>query len=45
MRRLDVLDDKEITMDVIKGYVEVKVYVNNETMKYLRELWNEIKRN
>ena len=36
MRTWDVLDEKEITMDVIKGYAEV-----NETMKYLGEVWTE----
>ena len=35
MRTLDVLDEKERTMDVIKGYVEVNNEVENETMKYL----------
>ena len=33
MRIWDVLDDKERTMDVIKGYVEVNDNVENETMK------------
>ena len=45
MRTWDVLDDKERTMDVIKGYVEVSDDVENETMKYLREVWNERQRN
>ena len=35
MRTWDVLEGKEITMDVIKGYVEVNDDVENETMKYL----------
>ena len=30
-----MLDEKERTMDVIKGYVEVNDDVENETMKYL----------
>ena len=33
-----MLDEKEITMDVIKGYVEVNNDVENETMKYLGEV-------
>ena len=33
MRTWDVLDEKEITMDVIKGYVEVNNDVENETTK------------
>ena len=41
MRTWDVLDEKERTMDVIKGYVEVKDDVENETMKYLGEVWTE----
>ena len=39
MRTWDVLDAKERTMDVIKGYVE------NETMKFLGEVWSESQRN
>ena len=34
----DVLEEKERTMDVIKGYGEVNDDVANETMKYLREV-------
>ena len=34
-----MLDEKERTMEVIKGYVE------NETMKYLGEVWTETQRN
>ena len=45
MRTWDVLDEKERTMDVIKGYVEVNNDVENETMKYLGEVWPEIQRN
>ena len=45
MRTWDILDDKERTMDVIKGYVEVNDDVENETMKYLGEVWNERQRN
>ena len=41
----DVLEEKEITMDVIKGYVEVNDDVENETMKYLGEVWTERQRN
>ena len=33
------------TMDVIKGYVEVNDDVENETMKYLGEVWTERQRN
>ena len=29
------------TMDVIKGYVEVNNDVENETLKYLGEVWTE----
>ena len=39
MRTWDVLEEKERTMDVIKGYVE------NETMAYLVEVWTERQRN
>ena len=39
MRTWDVLDEKERTMDIITGYVE------NETMKYLGEVWSERQRN
>ena len=45
MRTWDVLDEKEITMDVIKGYVEVNDDVENETMRYLGEVWTERQRN
>ena len=41
MRTWDVLEEKERTMDVIKGYVEVNDDVENETMKYLEEVWTE----
>ena len=37
MRTWDVLEEKERTMGVIKGYVEVNDDVENETMKYLGE--------
>ena len=40
LRTWDVLEEKERTMGVIKGYVEV-----NETMKYLGEVWTERQRN
>ena len=36
---------KEIIMDVIKGYVEVNDAVENETIKYLGEVWTERQRN
>ena len=41
----DVLDDKERTMDIIKGYVEVNDDVEKETMKYLGEIWTKRQRN
>ena len=41
----DVLEEKERTMDVIKGYVEVNNDVENETLKYLGEVWTERQRN
>ena len=40
-----MLKEKERTMDVIKGYVEVNDDVKNETMKYLGEVWTERQRN
>ena len=40
-----MLEEKERTMDVIKGYVEVNDDVENETMTYLGEVWTEIQRN
>ena len=45
LRTWDVLEEKEITMDVIKGYVEVNDDVDNETIKYLGEVWIERQRN
>ena len=45
MRTWDVQDEKERTMDIIKGYVEVNVDVENETMRYLREVCTERQRN
>ena len=45
MRTWDVLDEKERTMDVIKGYVEVNNNVEKETMKDLGEVWTERQRN
>ena len=44
-RTWDVLEEKERTMDVIKGYVEVNGDVENETMKYSGEVWTERQRN
>ena len=40
-----MLEEKERTMDVIKGYVEVNDYVENETIKYLGEVRTERQRN
>ena len=40
-----MLEEKERTMDVIKGYVEVNNDVENETLKYLGEVWTERQRN
>ena len=45
LRTWDVLEEKERTMDAIKGYVEVNDDVENETMKYLGEVWTERQRN
>ena len=45
MRIWDVLDDKERTMDVIKGYVEMNDDLENKTMKYMGEVWNKRQRN
>ena len=41
----DGLKEKERTMDVIKGFVKVNDDVENETMKYLGEVWTEKQRN
>ena len=41
MRTWDVLDEKERTMDVIKGYVYVNDDVKNEKMKYQGEVWTQ----
>ena len=40
-----MLEEKERTMDVIKGYVEVNDDMENETLKYLGEVWTERQRN
>ena len=45
LRTCDVLEEKERTMDIIKGYVEVNNDVENETLKYLGEVWTERQRN
>ena len=45
LRTWDVLEEKERTMGVIKGNVEVNDDVENETMKYLGEVWTERQRN
>ena len=39
----DRLDEKERTMDVIKGYVEVNHDVDRETMRHLEEVWTKKK--
>ena len=45
MRTWDVLDEKERIRDIVKGYVEVIDDVENETMRYLGEVWIERQRN
>ena len=35
------MDEKELAMDVIKGYVEVNGELERETMRYLGEVWTE----
>ena len=45
MRPWDGMEEKEMTTDVIKGYVEVNDDVENETMRYLGEVWTERQRN
>ena len=45
LRTCDVLEEKERTLEVIKGYVEVNNDVENETLKYLGEVWTERQRN
>ena len=42
IRTWDALDEKKITMDVIKGYVEVNDDVEN---RYLGAVWTERQRN
>ena len=37
-------DEKERTMDIIKGYGEVNDDVENEIMRYLGEVWTERQR-
>ena len=39
MRTCDVLDEKEIIMNIIRGYVEVNDDVESETMRYMGEVW------
>ena len=34
-----LLDEKKLTMDVIKGYVEVNNEAERETISYLGEVW------
>ena len=41
MRTWDVLEEKERTIDVINGYVEVNDDVENDIMKYLGEVGTE----
>ena len=36
---------KERTIDVIKGYVEVNDDVENETMRYIGKVWTERQKN
>ena len=36
-----MLDEKERTMGVIKGYVDVNDDVENETLRYLGDVWIE----
>ena len=45
MKTWDVLDEKERTLNVINGYVEVTADVENKTIKYLGEVWTKIQRN
>ena len=40
-----MFDEKERTMDIIKGYVAVNDGVENEAMKHLGEVWTERQRN
>ena len=40
-----MLDEKERTIDVIKGYVETSDDMENETMNYMIEVWTERQRN
>ena len=44
MRAWDGLNEKERTLDVIKGYLDVNNDVESETMRYL-EVWTERQRN
>ena len=41
----DGLEEKEGTMDVVKGYEEVNDNMENKTMRYLGEVWTERQRN
>ena len=41
LRTWDVLEEKERTMDVIKGYVKVNDDMENETMKIFGRRWTE----
>ena len=36
------MDEKERTLDVINGYVEVNDDVERETMGYVGEVWTEV---
>ena len=45
MMTWDVLEEKERTMHVIRGYVEVNDDVETEAIKYLGEVWTERQRN
>ena len=39
------LEEKNITMDVIKGYMKMNHDVENEIMRYIGEVWTEIQSN
>ena len=38
----DGLDEKERSLDGIKGYVEVNEDVERESMRYIGEVWTEL---
>ena len=45
MRAWDGLDEKERSLNVIKGYVEANEDMERETLRYLGEVWTERQRN